>query len=89
MELNENFRTDLRIELVDLLNGCLNISSVDSIADFDASLYGLLLRCVDVRFHSKLPSGLRIALVDEIIHDDEIDVTVGICVSLCTQCFMK
>ena len=67
--------TYLRVQLVDMLNGCLDVARVNGVAYQDSRTYRLILRLLfDVGFHSKLAGRVWVSLFDEVVHDDSIDV---------------
>lgn len=71
-------RADLRIEIVDLVNGRLNVPGMNSISYIDALLYRLRLGAMrDVGFHRESLCCHGITLADQIVHDDVVDIPVG------------
>ena len=81
-------RTYLRIELIDLLNGCLNLPGMNGILDLDSCSHGLIIASTlpDVRFQRKLLRRVWISLLDEVVHDNAINIpsqhvsrTVAVC----------
>lgn len=67
----------LRIQIIDLGDGCVNVASVNSLSYFYARLNGLLFkRKLDVRFFGELLCSSGITLADQVVHDDKVDVTV-------------
>ena len=73
----ECVRAYLRVQIVDLSDGGINVTSVDSPSYFYAGLDGLLLkRQLDVCFLGEFLSSSRVALADQVVHDDEIDIPV-------------
>ena len=73
----------LWVELVNKLNGILDLALVDSIADVDAFANAGrgLFRIADVGLLGELLGGTGIAFRNEIVHDDPVDVTVSRLVS--------
>lgn len=69
----------LWIQLVDKLNGILDLAFVYGIADVDAfsNASHSLFRVADVGLLRELLGGTRIAFRDEIVHDDPVDITVS------------
>jgi hypothetical protein len=72
----------LRIQVIDLLNGDLNISRVDRAAN----LYSFLNRPnigfrLDVGLYGKPFGSCRIAVGDEVVHDKIVDITSNATVS--------
>lgn len=64
------------IELVDLLDGFLDLATVNGITNLDSLLYGLnILCCGNVGLESEFPSRRGVTLIDQVIHDHELDVT--------------
>jgi len=69
----------LWIELVDPLDRQLDFARVYSIANIHSLLYTLgVTRGSYVGFFCKFLSGSRIAFIDQVVHDDEINVSVHI-----------
>lgn len=69
--------TYLRIEIIDLSDGGINVASMDSPSYFYARLDGLFLeRETDVRFFGEPLRSSRVALTDQVVHDDKIDIPV-------------
>ena len=65
----------MRVQVIDLVNSGIDITSVDSLSDLDTVLDRLLVnRKLHVCFLRKLFSSARIAFTDEIVHDDKINV---------------
>lgn len=69
------FSTYLDVQIIDLGDGRVNVPSVDSLSDLHASLNGLLFSWkLDISLFGKLFSSPRVALADEVVHNDEVDV---------------
>jgi hypothetical protein len=69
----------LRIEIVDLSDGSIDVASMDSLSYFYAGLDGLFFkRQLDVRFFGKLLSCSGEAFADQIVHDDKVDVPADV-----------
>lgn len=67
----------LRIQLVDFFNGSLDITGVNRSADFNPLLDGFNIRSqLDIGFHCEFLRSSGIAVGDEIIHDQIVDITV-------------
>lgn len=68
-------KTYLGVQIIDLGDGSVNVASVDSLAYFYARLDGLLFkRHLDVRFLGEPLSSSGIALANQIVHDDKVDI---------------
>jgi len=65
------------VELVDLLDSQLQVSRVYRISDVNSLLYALRITSKsNARLHSELLCSCRIALVDQVVHDDKVNVTI-------------
>lgn len=69
----------LEIELIELLDSRLNVSSVNRVTDAD-SLIDVLgaHKRLNTSFYSEVLCCARIALIDQIIHDDRVDIAVHV-----------
>lgn len=77
----------LRVQVVDLLNGGLDIPSVYRVSDFYSFVYRLRIDSwLYVRFGSEFLRGRRIAFADQIIHYQVVDVSVGAIFSIIEAC---
>jgi hypothetical protein len=66
----------LRVQFVDLLDRQLNISRVNGSPNVNPLLNGFQIRPkVDVGLNRKLIRGSRVAIGDEVVHDQVIDIT--------------
>lgn len=66
----------LRIQLVDLFNGCLDIPRVDEGPNLNTFLNRLQIGPqLDVGLDSEFTRSSRIAVGDEVIHNQVIDIT--------------
>jgi hypothetical protein len=69
----------LRIEVVDFNDSSIDVASMDSLSYLYAGLDGLLFkRQLYVRFFCELLSSSRESFADQVIHDYEVDVPVGV-----------
>jgi hypothetical protein len=69
----------LRVQIVDLGDGSINVTSMNSLSYLYAGLDGFFFeRKLDVRFFGKLFSGSREAFADQVIHDYKVDVPVDV-----------
>lgn len=67
----------LWIQFVDLFDGRLNVSIVDRIPDVHPLLYRFDIgRWLDVCFSCELVRSRWVSFVDQIVHDDQIDVPI-------------
>ena len=74
--------TYLRVEIVDPIDSGIDIACMYSLTYLDSRLNRFLIgRELQVSLICKLFSCPRIAFANEIVHDDEVDVTVGPIVS--------
>jgi len=70
----------LRVELINLLNGRLDIPSVDSVADVHSVLNSVgVTRWSDIGLLCKLLRRGWISFVDQVVHDHKVDVTTSVC----------
>lgn len=74
-------------QVVDKLNGLLKVASIDEIS----YLYPLLDRAVvlwsiNIGFHCKLLSSRRVALGDQVVHNQVIDVSEQAMLANIPQC---
>jgi hypothetical protein len=81
-------RTYLRVQVIDLVDSSIDITSVDSLSDLDTVLDRLLInRKLHICFLRKLFSSARVAFTDEIVHNDKINVperqSVGLSLMRC------
>lgn len=66
----------LRVQLVDLLDCQLNVSRVNGSSNVNPLLNGFqICSKLDVGLNRKLIRGSRVAIGDEVVHDQVIDVT--------------
>lgn len=66
----------LRIQLVDLLNGCPDVPRVDEGPNLNTFLNRLQIGPqLDIGLNCKFTRSGRVAIGDEIVHDQIIDVT--------------
>jgi hypothetical protein len=73
----ERVHAYLRVQIVDLSDGGIDITSVNSPSYFYAGLDGLLFeRQLYVCFLGELLSSSRVAFADQVVHDDKVDVPV-------------
>jgi hypothetical protein len=72
----------LWVQIVDLVDGRVDVTSMNRLSNVDTQLDGLLFnRQVDIGFLCKLFSRAGIAFADQVVHDHEIDITVRVHVS--------
>lgn len=81
----------LRVQIVDLNNSGIDVASMDSLSNFYARLYRLLFKGqLDVCFLGELFSSPRIALADQVVHDNEVDVPIDVeSAKPSSHCFWK
>jgi hypothetical protein len=73
----DRVETYLGIQIINLVDSGVDVSSVDSLSDLHAQMDRLLYRRkLQVSFLSKPFSRSRITFADEIVHNDEINVPV-------------
>lgn len=66
----------LGIQLIDLLNGRLDISRVNRSPDLNPFLDGLQIRLqLNIGLDSKFLRRCRVAICDEVVHDQVVDIT--------------
>jgi hypothetical protein len=69
----------LRVQIVDLSDGGVNVARMNSLSYFYARLDGLLFkRQLDVRFFGELLGSSRVAFADQVVHDDKVDVPADV-----------
>lgn len=69
--------TYLGVELVDSLNRLLHVPCVYGVSDIDSLLYALRVASKsDTSLDRKFLRSRRIPLVDQVVHDKEVDVTI-------------
>lgn len=68
----------LRAQFVNLLDGCLNISRMNRTANLDSFLYRLDISLgLEICLDSESLCRRRVAIGDEIVHNEIVDVTVS------------
>lgn len=66
----------MRIQLVNLLNGCLDIARVDEGPNLNPFLNRLQIGPqLDIGLDCEFTRGSRVAIGDEVVHDQIVDVT--------------
>jgi hypothetical protein len=69
----------LGVEIVDLGDSGVDVTSIDGLSYFYAGLDGLFFkRQLDICFLGELFSSPRISFADQIVHDDEVNVPADV-----------
>ena len=72
--------TNLWVEFIDALNGKLHVTGMDGVTDVYSFLNSFTIgRWNDACFFRKVHGSVRIAFVDQIVHDEEVQVSVDEC----------
>ena len=72
----------LRVEIIDLVDSGVNVAGMDRLSDLHSRLNGFFFDGkLHVGFFGELFSCPRKAFADQIVHDDEVDITVANTVS--------
>ena len=80
--MGKRMKTNLWVEFIDALNGKLHVTGMDGVTNVYSFLNGFTIsRRNDAGFFGKDHCGVRIAFIDQIIHDEEVQVSIDECQS--------
>jgi hypothetical protein len=71
------YKTYLWTDIANELNGLLEVSSMDSFSNPNTLSNIFIRRLFDVGFLRELLGGRGIALVDQVVHNEIVDITEG------------